>query len=88
MNNNNLKTVAPATLKFDSVFASSRWQSALFKLECFHSSKLKSAMTIIAEAACDDEAGLAVDFSKVFAALELVNDETQTWWNANDPLSL
>ena len=88
MNNNKLKTVI--VLDFDSVFASSRWQSGLFKLECHpgKTRKLHSAMRIVAQAACDDACGAKIDFSKVFAALEVVNDQTQKVWNMDDPLSL
>lgn len=88
--NKNKKAVAPA-LKFDEVFSSSRWKSALFKLECFpgfKTRKLKTCMGIVAQAACDDAAGLPVDLSKIFAALEVVNDQSQTVHNMDNPLSL
>lgn len=83
--NNNLN------LQFDEVFASARWGQALFKLECFHSSKLKEAMKIIAQAAVEDAAGVSIfemDLSELFAALDFVNDETQTWWNSDEPMTL
>lgn len=85
--NKNTKNQINAAL--EKIINSDRYEAALVKVETFgRFPRLHTALKTVAQAAVEAERGAAIDISKVVRAIELINDETRTFWNNDEELSL